>query len=318
MYWIHGGGLTEGNGDSYPGEMLTSKGVVLVTINYRLGALGFFAHEELSAEDPHGVSGNQGIADQIAGLRWVRDNIAKFGGDPNSVTIFGESAGSHSVSLVHASPLAKGLFHRAIGQSGGAFLPMTHLTQPRPYSESSEELGAQFAAALLKSDDDGSGEGQLARLRELPADQILAAQAAIPYDRMAIVDGHVIPKEVAQIFADGEQSDVPLLTGSNANEGSTFLPYFQPLFGSGQQGFTAYAAATLPESGDELKRAYPAGDDSEADISFGHLFADVYFTYPQRAWASGMKSVGSPAYLYFFTWKPPVEGTEKYGAFHAA
>jgi para-nitrobenzyl esterase len=313
MYWIHGGGLTGGSGSSYSGDFLTSKGVVLVTVNYRLGALGFLAHEELSAEDPNGVSGNQGIADQIAGLEWVRDNISKFGGDPDNVTIFGESAGSLSVSMVHASPLAKGLFHRAIGESGGAFQPMTHRTEARPYSPSGEEVGAEFAGLLLGK----SSDSTLADLRALPAEKIMAAQGAIPYDRMGIVDGRVIHKEIVQIFLDGEQSDVPLLTGSNGDEGTTFLPYFQPAFGSGIKGFKAYSAVTLPEAGDEVAKVYPASNDEEADLSFGHLFADVVFTYPQRVWAAGMGSVKSPAYLYHFTWDPPVPDTEKYGSFHA-
>ena len=115
MVWIHGGGLLGGAGFEQSGEALTKKGVVLVTFNYRLGRLGFFSHPELSAENPKGVSGNQGFRDQIAALHWVKENITKFGGDANNVTIFGESAGSFSVSALQASPLAKGLFHRAIG-----------------------------------------------------------------------------------------------------------------------------------------------------------------------------------------------------------
>jgi len=315
MYWIHGGGLTAGSGTGYDGAFLTKKGVVLVTVNYRLGALGFLSHSELSAEDPNGVSGNQGIADQIAGLEWVRDNIAQFGGDPDNVTIFGESAGSLSVSMVHASPLAKGLFHRAIGESGGAFQPMTHRTEARSYSPSAEEIGDQFAKILLGSDASGS---VLDKLRALPAERILAAQAAIPYDRLGIIDGRVIHKEIAQIFIDGEQADVPLLTGSNGDEGTTFLPYFQPAFGKGVKGFKTYSAITLPETAEEITKVYPASNDAEADLSFGHLFADVLFTYPQRVWAAGMGSVKSPAYLYHFTWEPPVKDTKKYGSFHAA
>ena len=145
MFWIHGGALVNGSGDFYPGDTLAGKGVVLVTINYRLNAFGFMAHPELTAESSDGVSGNQGLLDQIAALRWVRDNIANFGGDPNNVTIFGESAGSASVSLVQASPLAKGLFHRAIGQSGGVFQPMVRLSESTAHAKSAETVGQEFA-----------------------------------------------------------------------------------------------------------------------------------------------------------------------------
>ena len=124
MVWIHGGALITGEGAAYPGVELTKKGVVLVTINYRLGLFGYLAHSELSAQHQTGVSGNQGVRDQIQALTWVRDNISAFGGDPDNVTIFGESAGSWSVSLLQASPLAKGLFHKAIGQSGALFRPL--------------------------------------------------------------------------------------------------------------------------------------------------------------------------------------------------
>lgn len=311
MYWIHGGGLMSGSGSAYGGGVLASKGVVLVTVNYRLGPLGFFAHPELTGESEHGVSGNQGIADQIAGLRWVRDSIAAFGGDPNNVTIFGESAGSLSVSLLQASPLAKGLFHRAIGQSGGSFQPMTYLSAATDYSEPSEEIGAAFAEAM------GSGDSSLAVSRGVPAEEVLEAFAAFNiYDRLAIVDGRVIPEQVSEIFARGEQSDVPVMIGSNSDEGTTFLGYLQPAFGSGIAGYEAYLAATLPELGGDARSAWPATNDEEANRSFGDLFADVLFTYPQRAWARGMASVSSPAYLYWFTWEPNVEGG--YGAFHAA
>jgi para-nitrobenzyl esterase len=310
LYWIHGGGLTGGAGSRYDGETLVPKGVVLVTVNYRLGGLGFLAHPELSAESG-GVSGNQGLLDQIAGLTWVRDNIASFGGDSSNVTIFGESAGALSVSLVQASPLAKGLFHRAIGESGGSFQPMTYLKRATAYSESAEALGVKLAETLEVADLEG--------LRGADAEAVLAAFSILaPYDKLAIVDGRAIPKEVRDIFAAGEQANVPVMIGSNADEGTTFLPYFQPAFGSGLEGLRAYANNMLPEVVDEVAQVWPAADDSEADISFGHLFADVLFTYPQRAWARGQESVSSPAYLYYFTWKPPIPDSERYGAFHAA
>ena len=318
MVWIHGGALVTGSGSSYPGELLTSKGVVLVTINYRLGRFGFLAHPALSAESPVGASGNQGLRDQIAALEWVRDNIAQFGGDARNVTIFGESAGASSVSLLHASPRAAGLFHRVIGQSGGAFSPMTFRAEARSYAEAAESLGARFASALAGED----GDVSLEALRRLPAEHVLAVTSSSPeftnYDTLAIVDGDVIPVEVAELFASGRQANVPVLVGSNANEGTAFMEYFTPLYGEGRGGFDAYVDASLPEIKDDLAAFYPSATDAEALASWPDLFADAVFTYPMRAWAHSMETVASDAYLYWFTWAPPIPQQAEFGAFHAA
>ena len=336
MVWIHGGALISGGGAQYPGELLTSKGVVLVTVNYRLGPFGFLAHPALSAESAEagraGVSGNQGLRDQIAALEWVRDNIAVFGGDAGNVTIFGESAGSLSVSLLQASPMAQGLFHRVIGQSGGAFQPMTFRAQQTAYGGSAEAVGEKFGAALAgagqaeESDGAGAAEAEqaevsLAGLRAVPAEQVLATFQSDPafsdYGSLAIVDGEVIPDEVATIFANGQQADVPVLIGSNADEGTTFLAYFEPLYGTGVEGFNAYLAATLPEAVEEASALYPTSDDAEGTRAWVDLFGDVLFAYPMRTWARNMANVTSDAYLYWFTWAPPIEGSDQYGAFHA-
>src|SRR5499426_666533 len=167
MVWIHGGALTRGSGATraYDGTALAKKGVVLVTINYRLGPLGYLAHPELTAESAHHASGNYGVLDQIAALQWVKKNIAAFGGDANRVTIFGESAGSWSVNALVASPLAKGLFHRAIGQSGGSFGPGTYLKEDRNGLTSAEKIGAAFAKA--------AGADSIRALRSLPAEKIV-------------------------------------------------------------------------------------------------------------------------------------------------
>ncbi|XOV84549.1 MAG: carboxylesterase/lipase family protein [bacterium] len=315
MVWIHGGALVTGSGDAYPGDAITQKGVVLVTINYRLGRFGFHAHTELSEEHPKGVSGNQGLRDQILALEWVRDNITQFGGDPHNVTIFGESAGSLSVSLLQASPLAKGLFHRVIGQSGGAFQPMWFRDRETSYAASAYSLGASFASALAGD----SMDTNLSNLRTLSAQQVLETFQSKPefsnYDSLAIVDGDVIPAEVSEIFAAGKQADVPVMIGSNADEGSTFLEFFEPIFGEGAEGFNAYAQATLPEVADDIDTVYPQSADNRAWVD---LFSDVLFTHPMRVWARSMANVESDAYLYWFTWAPPVPDQEKYGAFHAA
>ena len=309
MVWIHGGGLTVGSGDAYPGELLTSKGVVLVTINYRLGPFGFLALPELGAESESGVSGNQGIRDQIAALEWVRDNIAQFGGDPGTVTIFGESAGSMSVSFLQASPIARGLFHRAIGQSGGAFGPMT-------FADAAETTGAGFAGALAS---DG-GDTSLAALRALPADRVLATFLSDPSfsQALGIVDGEVIPDELAAIFARGEQADVPVMIGSNADEGTALFSYLAPAFGDGVAGFDAYVATTLGEVADDVRAHYPATDDAQAMDSWMDLLGDAMFTWPMRAWARAMQTVPSETWLYWFTKEPPIADSDHYGAFHAA
>ena len=317
MVWIHGGALVTGSGSDYPGELLTSKGVVLVTVNYRLGRFGFLAHPELSDENGKAVSGNQGLRDQIAALAWVRDNIGQFGGDPANVTIFGESAGSLSMSLLQASPLAKGLFHRVIGESGGAFQPMWFRDKATSYAASAESVGTDFATALAR---DG-GDGSVAAIRQLPQEHVLEIFESDPafsnYDSLAIVDGEVIPDEVATIFAQGRQSDVPVMIGSNADEATTFLEFFQPMFGEGTAMLKAYAESAMPEIEDAAIQYYDGTDDAAAEAAWVDMFGDLVFAYPMRTWARSMENVSSDAYLYWFTWSPPVENSEKYGAFHA-
>ena len=316
MVWIHGGALVTGAGSDYPGELLSSKGVVLATANYRLGPFGFVALPELSAEHPAGVSGNQGLRDQVAALEWVRDNIARFGGDPGNVTIFGESAGALSMSLLQASPLAQGLFHRVIGQSGGAFQPMGFRDRMTAYGASAESRGEAFATALAGED----GDASLAGVRALSADRVLEAYQAnlalFDYGSLAIVDGEVIPDEVATIFAEGRQSDVPVMIGSTADEGTTLHEFIVPPFGEGAAGFEAYAKAVLPEAGDALAALYPSGTEDEAQASGEALLADILFTAPMRIWARATEDVGSDAYLYWFTWPPPIEEFARFVAEH--
>src|SRR3954466_14275738 len=205
MEWIHGGAWTRGSGSmpTYDGPALARKGVVVVTANYRLGVFGFLAHPELTAESPRHSSGNYAILDHVAALQWVQKNIAALGGDPDRVTIFGESAGSWSVNVVQATPLAKGLFHRAIGESGAQFARNPRLAD-------AEKGGVALAAA--------GGADSLAALRAVPAEKILAVQS---FRSGANVDGWVLPEEVRAIFAQKKQNDVPVLIGSNANEWTT-------------------------------------------------------------------------------------------------
>ena len=318
MVWIHGGGLQAGAGAMHSGRLLAEAGAVVVTINYRLGRFGFLAHPELSAASPAGVSGNQGYRDQIQALGWVRANIAAFGGDPGNVTIFGESAGAYSVSVLQASPLARGLFHRAIGQSGGAFHPMAHRTSAKTYIPSSESVGLEFAAALLAGQEDAS----LAAMRRTPAARILEVAESSPlfntFEYLSTVDGEVLPDDVGTIFAAGRQADVPVLVGSNADEGTALLAHFIRFMGTGVAGFETFVRAMLPEAEDRIADVYPADTDDRAMRAWADLFTDLTFTYPQRAWARGMERLPSDAYLYWFTWPPPIPQRETYGSFHGA
>ncbi|HLW53063.1 MAG TPA: carboxylesterase/lipase family protein [Candidatus Angelobacter sp.] len=304
MVWIHGGGFTRGSGisEAYNGENFARKGVVLVTINYRLGIFGFFAHPALTAESEHHASGNYALLDQIAALRWVKKNIAAFGGNPENVTIFGESAGSWAVNLLTASPLAKGLFQRAIGESGGSFAPMKTLAQ-------SEKAGASLAVSLGATEQD-----PLKTLRSKTPEELL--QASNPPTTSGIVDGWVLPEDVYTIFSQGKQNDVPLLIGSNADEGTTLAPQGAALtsavFSSGVQ--QRYGSLS-----DKFLQAYPAGSDSEAVRSFFASYRDSVFGWEMRTWARLATRTGHHSvYMYYFSHRPPGPQSVKLRAFHAA
>jgi para-nitrobenzyl esterase len=315
MVWIHGGALTRGSGsmDVYDGEHLARRGVVLVTINYRLGPLGFLAHPALSRESSHGSSGNYGILDQIAALEWVRRNIAAFGGDPDRVTIFGESAGSWSVCALVATPLAGGLFQRAIGESGGCFTPMQYLSEERNGFAPAEKHGEKLAEIL------GCGEADdpLATMREKTAEEILAAAAKDPAQvrTRAIVDGWVFPEEIFDIYAAGRQNRVSVIVGSNADEGTSLAGAFVP---SKMAPFLASTKRKYADLSERFLEIYPVTGDSDVRDAFLHSMRDEWFSWEMRTWARMMRKAGLPAYLYFFSRVPPREDAEKYGAFHAA
>ncbi len=312
MVWIHGGALTRGSGavETYDGSNFAKHGVVLVTINYRLGPLGYLAHPGLTAESPNGSSGNYGTLDQIAALVWVRDNIAAFGGDPDRVTIFGESAGSWSVCALVASPLAKGLFHGAIGESGGIFGPMVYLSRENGDQPSAESTGEKFAAAI--------GADDVAEMRSVSAEQIIDVffKPGAGYGARGNVDGWVFPEEVRTIFAKGQQNAVPVIVGSNADEMTTLTP--RAMVPTKLDGLKAMVARQYAGFEDEFFRVYPASADAEAAGAFLAATRDRSFTWQMLAWARGMKTVNQPAYRYFFTRIPPVPGSDYNRAFHAA
>lgn len=301
MVWVHGGALTRGSGalPTYDGESLARKGVVVVTINYRLGVFGFFAHPELTKESDRNASGNYGLLDQIAALEWVQKNIAAFGGDPKRVTIFGESAGSWSVNYLMATPLAHGLFHRVIGESGGAFGPMKKLSEV-------EESGVKFAHSLEVE--------SLAALRAKTADELLKASGAASFPPN--VDGWLLPQDVYTIFASGKQNDVPILVGSNADEAKS-LTMWPP--GGTTSNFVSGIKMRFGADTDKVLRLYPASTDDEAKASFYTSFTDYVFTWQMRTWARLQNKSGkSKAYLYYFDRVPPGPAGERYGAYHAA
>ncbi|HZT75566.1 MAG TPA: carboxylesterase family protein [Vicinamibacterales bacterium] len=299
LFWIHGGAWTRGSGSTptYDGAALAKRGVVVVTTNYRLGVFGFLAHPELTAESPQHASGNYAILDHVAALQWVRKNIAAFGGDPAKVTIFGESAGSWSVSVVQATPLAKGLFRAAIGESGGQFARVAKLAD-------AEKAGAAFAASL--------GAGSLAALREVPAEKLIAAQA---FRTGVNVDGYVLPQDVRSIFASKQQSNVPVIVGSNGNEWTTLSNPAQ--FPKTVEAYHKYVAAQYGDVSD-IDAAYPVKSDADIKDAMLALGRDRTFTLEMRTWARFVAASGKNAFLYQFTHVPPSPRAQEWGAYHAS
>ncbi len=303
MVWIYGGGFVAGS-TSEPrqdGGNLSKLGVLVVSFNYRLGIFGFFSHPELAKESGHQSSGNYGLLDQVAALKWVHENIATFGGDPNNVTIFGESAGSFSVSALMASPLAQGLFQRAIGESG-AFFGSTLSLRPRDLTE---KAGAEFAKSALGTD-------SLAALRAKPADELLkAAGKSGPFRFGPNIDGYFLPESVAGIFADGKQSQIPLLAGWNADEGS-----YRSFFGKEEPTAQNYVVRARKLFGDRVEaflKLYPAATDEEAKRSAQDLSGDQFTAFSTWKWLEmQLKTGNSPVYRYEFDQTLPVpEGVVK-------
>lgn len=314
MVWIHGGALTRGAGSLpiYNGAYLAKKGVVLVTINYRLNVFGFLAHPELTAESPNATSGNYGILDQIAALEWVQRNVEQFGGDADNVTIFGESAGSWSVNFLMASPLAEGLFHRAIGQSGAAFAGNPRLSEPAGDVPPAEAGGVAFAEA--------AGADSIEALRALSTEEILGAYAALPDDApfraTANVDGYVLPDTVLNRFRSGAFNQVPVIVGSNANEMTSLAdPTTVP---AAKEALDAWVEETFGDHAGEFYTHYPIEGPTGVRDAYLAALRDRWFTLGMRTWAQLNSAHGNGSYLYFFAKVPPRRGHEFFKAFHAA
>jgi len=318
MVWIHGGGCTTGSGASqfYDGEALARQGVVLVTINYRLGPFGFFAHPALSKESPRGVSGNYGMLDQIEALRWVQRNIAAFGGNPGCVTIFGESAGSASVSRLMVSPPAAGLFHRVIAESGGVHGRNRHLKEQAGNLEPMEKVGEQIAAKLGCD----KAADVLAALRAKSAEELLAASdpAQGLFGKGTkfgwIVDGWLLPDDPDKLFDAGKQSKAPLMLGTNADEGTIFL---RQLPVKGVIGYDLLVRNLFRDNAGNVLKLFPAASNEDVPAALNRMTTAMAFVWPARAMARAVEKSGGKAYVYHFTRVPPTYRQRGVGALHA-
>ncbi len=300
MVWIYGGGFITGGAaaSGYSGEALARKGIVFVSFNYRLGVFGFLAHPELSAENPHHASGNYALMDQIAALHWVKKNISAFGGDPDQITIAGQSAGSVSVNCLLASPLTKGLFQGAIAESGSLVLENPLISMKN--LDVAEKQGLALSDRLQAKN--------LQALRDLPAETLQKASGLYA----PIVDGYVMPASIAELYKQSRQSHVPFLTGWNADEG--FLLGIKNKEEFAKEG-KAFGADSI-----RFAKYFPSGTDAQSQASQIALSVDKTIGVPQYIWAL-KQNENSPVktFLYQFTRKPPATGDKKrFGAYHSA
>lgn len=289
LVYFYGGGFVAGDGSEprYDGESMAAKGIVAITVNYRLGVFGFFAHPELTKESLHHSSGNYGVFDQNAALRWVQQNIEAFGGDPKRITIAGESAGSISVSAQMASPLSKDIIAGAIGESGSLLgaLPAAPLAK-------AEQTGVEFAKSI--------GANSLVELRAIPAAKMLEAGTKFGPFRFAMtIDGYFFPKNPLAIFEAGEQADVPLLVGWNSEEMN-----YRMIMGDEKLTKENYAKAVQKLYGDrseEVLKLYNASTDDEVEQVATDLASDRFISYSTWKWADLHGKTGKPVYRYLFS-----------------
>jgi para-nitrobenzyl esterase len=300
MVFIYGGGFFSGAGSEarYDSERLASKGVVAVTLNYRLGPFGFFAHPELAKESGHNASGNYGVMDAIAALQWVKKNIAAFGGDPNNVTVYGESAGAIMIGALVGSPQAKGLFNRAIVESG------TWMGVVMAKMASGAEAQARSATAL--------GAATIAELRAKPVAELTGVQSA-----SLVIDGYIIPEDTSLTFAKGNQNGVDILAGSNKDEGTFGLPGCTS--NTTLDNFKGLAQKTHGDQAEAFLKLYPATTDAEASAQSVRACGDNA-SYNHRQFAAAQAKKGKKAYVYYFT-RVPLNGQgvpQPNGASHTA
>lgn len=302
MVWIHGGGFAAGTASQAPynGLNLARKGVVVVSINYRLGILGFLVHPELEKESPDKTSGNYGLLDQIAALQWVKKNIAEFGGDPDNVTIFGESAGAASVTALLMSPPAKGLFHRAIAESG----VINGLNRGNNYS------------AALEKGKELTGGTSIADFRKKPAAELLEMQGDTDFMHsshfrfMPVLDGKVLPQNLFLELIRGNTAKVPLIMGVNSDEGTIFARKMSP------PEYRLWVNSRMGNFAEEIIQAYPA-DEKDASLTAANVFAILTFYQPIRIFARNYSEKSNKIFMYHFNRVPPIEMAKKFGCFHS-
>jgi len=304
MVWIHGGGFAAGSSSEprQDGGNLSKKGVMVVSFNYRMGVFGFLAHPELTRESEHGASGNYGLLDQVAALQWVRRNIATFGGDPDNVTIFGESAGSASVSGLMASPLAQGLFRCAIGESGAFF----STEEPLKTLARAEDEGVRFAESAF-------GTASLQALRSKSARELLDAALKLPREHFRPdIDGFFLPADCGSIYAAGGQSHVPLLAGWNRDERSapTLLGNDPPTV----ENYVARARARFGANAGAYLKLYPAATAAEAKRAAQDLSGDEFIAHATWKWIEMQLKTGAPVFRYEFDQTLPLPADAAPGA----
>jgi len=301
MVWFYGGAYNEGGG-SMPfadGTKLAQKGVIVISLNYRVGALGFLSHPELTAASPHHASGNQALSDSIAALKWVQQNVAAFGGDPSNVTIFGQSAGACITAALTGSPVASGLFQRAISQSG-AWAGLTAAKM------STREANEQRSVTALEA----LGVHSLAELQALPAEKLATVR-----NQGIIIDGWIVPEDLSKTFAEGRQNKVDVLLGSNSNEGGSFGGFGPPTTLATWQGGAVQRWGDLGQIG---LMAYPTANDDEAKVAATRPFTDGIAWF-MHLYADTQAKAGKSAYLYQFARTPAsAPGKPNGGASHAA
>ncbi|PPI08840.1 hypothetical protein C5C63_01740 [Rathayibacter sp. AY1B8] len=308
LVYLHGGAFVSGSGalPAYDGAALASRGAVVVTVAYRLGVLGFLAGDVLGG----GTPGNQGLLDQVAALQWVQDNIAAFGGDPGRVTVAGQSAGSGSACILGASPLAAGLLHGIIGESGGCLGSAGDREAGDLYDDAAT---AREAAARLS---EALGGASLAEMRALPAERIVTAAAGLSQHWWPSIDGVVLPDTPLAVYEAGRQNDVPLLLGSNSDETSL------DLLGGVDPDPDAYEQEVRREHGDDADRflaLYPGAVEDQVVDSRLRADSDRTMTAPMRLWALTAARTGrAGVHAYIFTRTPPESGLERFGAYHGA
>ena len=301
--WFYGGGFAAGGEDEprYDGESLARQGIVVVNANYRLGVFGFLSHPELTKESPHHASGNYGMLDQVAAIEWVIRNIAAFGGDPGRITIGGESAGSLSVSALMASPLSRGLFRQAIGESGAFFGSVGGNAVAS--LATTEQQGEKFAAA--------AGAASLGDLRARSAAELLAiaSKQNSGFNFWPSVDGYFLPEDPQNIYIEGKQAHVPLLAGWNADEMRmvTLLAPVKPT----AHTFAEQLRKQYQDRADEAMKLYPASTDEQAIRSAGDLASDNFIVYGTWKWIDVQAKTGKPVYRFEFDRTVPIPNAMK-------